>query len=179
MDKKTTIAGLLIVMLFMGAAEVMGGLPRMDKPKVVVGVKLVDGDYFRSDKFNTQDDMYVWGDNLDPGVTSVDIYIVKDKDWNDGESIGSYVAHKVSVNVQGGEFGPVLVWPADLTVGKYDIIANTDTSEDPAVWDEGVDALDSATTFGVAVTPELNTIALMGVGLISMIGFIGISRRRG
>ena len=133
MNKKTT-TGLLIIMLFMGAADVMGGV--MNKPKVVVGVKLVGGDYFRSDKFNTQDDVYVWGDNLNPGVTSVDIYIVEDKDWNNGELIGSYVAHKFGVAVHGGEFGPVLVWAAGstgLTVGKYDIVANTDTSENPAV----------------------------------------------
>ena len=168
MDKKTTIAGLLIVMLFIGT----GSASAFD---IVAETKNNNGEFVDTQVFYTNEDLYVWG----CGFTGhVDIYVVTDKNWEDGQSFADdIIKTKSDVLLLCNYNNPaahILVWPNPLDEGKYDVIVDTNGDK---IYDSGPDGLDAFNAAGFTVTPELSTMSLMGVGLISMLGYIGISKR--
>jgi hypothetical protein len=53
----------------------------------------------------------------------VDIHVIPDQDWNDGDPITADATGSIeTVSVVNGDVGPVLVWHAPLVPGKYDIV---------------------------------------------------------
>ena len=157
------IIGLLAAMLVAGAGSVSAF-------KFVIETKVSGNDYVATDEFEVGEDVYVWGLGFwDP----VDVYIVPDRnDWQDGDSIGKAVASKKSIYINGRH---TKIWSAPLTIGKYDVVVDDDQDGE---YDEGIDFVDSMQTFGFEVVPEASTVVLMGAGLVSMIGYVGVRRRR-
>ncbi len=162
MNKKTMITGLLAIMLILGAGSAATF-------NIVVETKKLNGDYVICDKFDTSEDVYVWGYGL---TNNVDVYIVSDRDWENGDTIteGDIVASKLGTNINTQH---VRVWSNPIIVGEYDVFVDTNNNK---IYDFGVDAIDSASIVGFEVVPEADTIVLMGAGLLSMIGYIGIRR---
>jgi hypothetical protein len=71
----------------------------------------------------------------------VDIHIVHDPDWNDGDPIPQDVTGAVeTVSVVNGGVGPVLVWHAPLAPGSYDIVIDANRNR---VYNAATDGLDS------------------------------------
>jgi len=117
-------------------------------------------------------------------TTNVDIYVVHDRDWNDGDHIPSDVTGAVeTVSVVSGDVGPVLVWHARLTPGSYDIVIDANRN---GVYDAATDGLDSGSPGFVVVaspppTPPTDVPALTPHGIIALLGLlcvIGVSRIR-
>lgn len=168
------ITGFLVAMLIICAGSASAYL------KIVVGVKEDDGSLSQTDWFTPQDDVWVAGYDFDQTSSPVDIYIVKDKDnWVCGENI-TYETNAVKASVTdvklkaNGMFDPVEVWTTPA-VGKYDLIVDVNRN---GKYDCGIDGMNSLTTFGIEVVPEMSTMVLMGAGLVSMMGYVGIRKRR-
>jgi len=76
----------------------------------------------RRDTYRVDENVYTTGSGFTPS-TNVDIHVVPDQDWNDGDPIPADVTGAVeTVSVNNGDVGPVLVWHAPLTPGSYDIV---------------------------------------------------------
>lgn len=73
------------------------------------------------DKYRTNEDVYVAGSGFLPD-SDVDVYIVNDRAWSDGEEIGAYVEMDTFTADGDGNIGPVVIWSAPLRVGKYDVV---------------------------------------------------------
>jgi hypothetical protein len=72
--------------------------------------------------YRVDEDVYAAGSGFATG-TNVDIRVIPDQDWNDGDPIPPDVTGAVeTVSVVNGDVGPVLVWNAPLVPGKYDIV---------------------------------------------------------
>ncbi|RKX24500.1 MAG: hypothetical protein DRP47_11280, partial [Candidatus Zixiibacteriota bacterium] len=72
--------------------------------------------------YRVDEDVYAAGSGFTPG-TNVDIHVVHDQDWNDGDPISQDVTGAVeTVSVVDGDIAPVLVWHAPLAPGSYDIV---------------------------------------------------------
>jgi len=119
--------------------------------------------YAPSRLFSTTDNVYMFGYNL--GDSPLNVYVVADRNWASNDTLPGTPIH---VNYANNEFKSLGKFPA----GKYDIIV--DRNKD-GKYDE-CDAIDSATSFGFEVAPELSTFALFGLGLISV---AGIAIRKG
>ena len=109
--------------------------------------------------FNPNEDVYCYGGNL-PLNDVVDIYIVVDKAWAVGDSIGTDISDDGVNAVSTDNSGNILtakIWTAPLTLGEYDIVFDLDQ-------DGELDANDPVDDFtfseGVEVVPEFTTIAL-------------------
>ena len=169
MDKKIMIIGLLAAMLIVGAGSVSAFY-------FVIETKASGNDFNATDEFDVSEDVYVWGYGFsDP----VDVYIVPDRnDWQDDDPIAAMdgigttvVKRNISINQRHTK-----IWKAPLTIGKYDVVVDDDQN---GKYDEETDFVDSVTTFGFEVLPEASTVVLMGAGLVSMIGYVGVRRIRG
>jgi hypothetical protein len=82
----------------------------------------------------------------------VDVYIVSDRAWTDGDPIPpdvSGVTETVTTDSSGG-LGPVEVWPRLLTVGEYDIVFDANQN---GVYDALFDAVDDPNHPGFVVQP--------------------------
>ena len=115
----------------------------------------------------------------------MDIHIVHDPDWNDGDLIPQDVTGAVeTVSVVNGGVGPVLVWHAPLAPGSYDIVIDANQN---GVYDASADGLDRGSPAFVVVAdappaPPVPVPALAPPGIIALIGLlcvIGVSRIRG
>jgi hypothetical protein len=93
------------------------------------------------DVFFTDEDVWALGGGFIPGDW-IDIYVVPDRDWTDGDAIQppNDVSNGVE-NVQADVNGDVhaLVWPQPLIVGAYDIVYDAD---EDGFYDWGTDAID-------------------------------------
>ncbi|NIA11458.1 MAG: PKD domain-containing protein, partial [Nitrospiraceae bacterium] len=99
-------------------------------------------------RYRANENVYAAGSGFTPG-TSVDIHVVQDRDWNDGDQIPQDVTGAVeTVPVTNGDVGPVLVWHAPLTPGRYDIVIDANRN---GVYDTSTDGLDSGSPGFVVV----------------------------
>jgi len=78
------------------------------------------------DSFLTTEDVYAYIKSTGTGSKTVDIYVEKNRDWDDGDSLtGADKITKTTQTLTGSSttyHGPYLVWSATLTAGDYDII---------------------------------------------------------
>jgi hypothetical protein len=130
------------------------------------------------DTYSANEDVYAAGSGFAAG-TNVDIYVVPDQDWNDGDPIPADVtgsADTVSVN---GDIGPVLVWHAPLVIGEYDIVIDANQN---GVYNTSTDGLDSGSPgFVVVADAPVPVPALAPIGIIALIGLLcvaGVGRIR-
>ncbi len=123
--------------------------------------------------FDLNEDVYCYAGNL-PANDLVNIYIVPNKAWSVGDSIGSDVSGGVEI-VSTDAFGDIvttLIWTAPLTVGKYDIIV--DVNQDGVLdANEPVDGLTMGE--GFEAIPEFPTIALP---VAAILGLMFLFQRR-
>ncbi|MCW4033133.1 MAG: choice-of-anchor L domain-containing protein, partial [Candidatus Bathyarchaeota archaeon] len=101
--------------------------------------------------FLTREAVYAVGGGFLPG-TSVNIYIVNHVVWADGMAIPFDVSsdgmNTVSINPSGG-FGPIIVWPAPLTKGSYDIVFDANQN---GQYDAGIDFVDHISLSGFTIS---------------------------
>ena len=122
--------------------------------------------------YRVDEDVYAAGSGFASG-TEVEIYVVHDRDWNDGDPIPGDVTGSVeTVSVNNSDVGPVLVWHAPLTTGRYDIVIDANRN---GVYDAATDGLDGGSPGFVVVpeTPPAPVPALTPVGVIVLIGLLG------
>jgi hypothetical protein len=128
------------------------------------------------------EDVYAAGSGFTTG-TNVDIHVVSDQDWNDGDQIPADVTGSVeTVSVVNGDVGPVLVWHAPLVIGEYDIVIDANRNR---VYDASTGGLDSGSPGFVVVAgappvpvPVLTPPGIIGlIGLLCVIGMSRIGRR--
>ena len=141
------------------------------------------------DTYRVDADVYVTGSGFAAG-TNVDIYIVRDHYWYDGNPIPSDVTGSVeTVPAVNGAVGPVLVWHAPLVIGEYDIVIDANQN---GIYDVSTDGLDSGLSGFVVIgmpsapvpvpasvpVPVLTPIGIITlIGLLCVIGMIRIRRR--
>ena len=123
--------------------------------------------------FDLNEDVYCYAGNL-PDNDLVNIYVVPNKAWSVGDSIGSDVSggvETVSTDAS-GEIGVTQIWTALLTAGKYDIIV--DVNQDGILdANEPVDGLTMGE--GFEAIPEFPTIVLP---MAAILGLAFIFQRR-
>ena len=126
------------------------------------------------DAYRTNEDVYATGSGFAAG-TNVDIYVVPDQDWNDGDPVGYIVAVSggtVSIN---GNVDPVLIWHDPLVAGVYDIVVDANRN---GVYDALADGLDSEIQQGFVViadappSPPVSVPTLAPHGIIALIGLL-------
>ena len=114
----------------------------------------------------------------------MDIHVLHDRDWNDGNQIPADVTGSVeTVSVNDGGIAPVLVWHAPLTRGHYDIVIDANQN---GIYDAATDGLDSGSPGFVVIpnipdTPPTDVPTLTPHGIIALIGLlcvIAVSRIR-
>jgi len=134
--------------------------------------------------YRVDEDVYAAGSGFTS--TNVDIHVVQDQDWNDGDPIPADVTGAVeTVSVVNGDIAPVLVWHAPLTPGRYDIVIDANRN---GVYNAATDGLDSGSPGFVVIagsppTPPVPVPAITPIGIIALIGLLcvaGVGRiRRG
>ena len=126
--------------------------------------------------FDLNEDVYCYAGNLTPDDPAVDIYVVPNKAWSVGESIGSDVSGGVgTVSTDGsGNIGDTLIWSASLTAGNYDIIVDLDQD---GVLDAGEPVDDVTFGEGFEAIPEFSTIAIPVAAILWLL-FLFSQRRK-
>lgn len=127
------------------------------------------------DEYPDDEDIYVMGAGFTAG-TDVRIFVVLDRDWNDGDSIPSQGAVAVLGDAisASGTVGPVPVWHAPLAPGEYDIVIDANRND---VYDAATDGLDRGSPCFVVIadappTPPAPVPALDPTGIIALIGLL-------
>ena len=128
------------------------------------------------DRFRMDADVYATGSRFT--TANVDIYVVPDQDWNNGNPIPPDVTGAVeTVSVVAGAISTVRVWHAPLVIGEYDIVVDANQN---GVYDASTDGLDSGSP-GFVVIASVPVPALTPLGLIALIGLLcvaGVGRIR-
>jgi subtilase family serine protease len=121
------------------------------------------------DTYRVDADVYATGSGFT--TATVDIYVVHDRDWNNGDQIPSDVTGAVeTASVANGDVGPVLVWHAPLMIGEYDIVI--DANQD-GFYNAATDGLDSGSPgFVVIDMPSVPVPALAPIGIIALVGLL-------
>jgi hypothetical protein len=101
------------------------------------------------DTYFTDEDVYATGSGFRRN-SDVDVYIVGDRAWTDGDPIPADVSHGVeTVATDGaGNLGPALVWPRPLTPGEYDMVFDANQN---GVYDAATDVVDDPNHPGFVV----------------------------
>jgi len=73
------------------------------------------------DRYRTNEDVWVSASGFLPD-SYVDVYVVRDRAWRDGDAIPSYVVKKTIQTDGSGNLGPARIWSAPLDVGEYDVV---------------------------------------------------------
>jgi hypothetical protein len=127
------------------------------------------------------------------GDKKVDVYFVKNAKWKAGDSIAdSDILHSESVKLKDiCSKNGVLVWKANTQAGKYDMFVDVSNCEIIQAWNPNADcskikkvynpcmgdAVDSKRKIvGLEILPEVATSILLGLGLLSMVGYVTIKR---
>jgi len=112
--------------LFVGTANPVGGLEIWQAPPQGEG-KSTDEARVGKDVYAVWDDVYATGTGFQPN-TDIDVYVVDDLAWSDGDPIPADVGDGMNTVTtdDDGNFGPTLVWEAPLTSGEYDIVFDAD-----------------------------------------------------
>lgn len=115
--------------LFVGTANPFEGLEIWQAPPQGEG-ESCDEVEVGKDVFAWTDDVYATGSGFQPN-TDVDVYIVSDLAWSDGDDIPPDIGDGVDTVTTDdyGNFGPAIVWEAPLTPGEYDIVFDVDRDE--------------------------------------------------
>lgn len=113
---------------------------------------LPQGDVVATDENGVEKNLFLANEDVAVSVkdgsftpgSQVDIYVVVDAAWNEGDAITADVSggvDTVTVNANGA-FGPPppVVWPAPLTPGRYDVVCDANRN---VVFDAG-DGVDDA-----------------------------------
>ena len=104
------------------------------------------------DVYNVLEIVYAMGSGF-PGSSFVDVYIVLDDAWTNGDTIPPDVSSDgVNMNVPtdgAGNLAPVNIWDPPLTPGEYDIVF--DENVDPGVYDPPQDVVDDPNHPGFSV----------------------------
>lgn len=98
--------------------------------------------------------------NITVTATQVDIYIVSDSNsWTNGTNLADVSGgKKTNTTNSSGYLELMRIWSPTLTVGKYDIVVDTDRN---GMYNSTVDYVDSLTATGFEVTPvPVPTLAL-------------------
>jgi hypothetical protein len=82
-----------------------------------------------------------------------------------------------------GNFGPMEIWAipggASITHHEYDIIVDKQSDVNTGIYNAASDGIDSATAVGItAPVPELPTIFLFSVGLLTLAGYVLWKKKR-
>jgi len=127
-----------------------------------------------TDPYRVDADVYGTGSGFT--TANVDIYVVPDQDWNNGNPIPSEVTGAAeTVSVVNGEIAPVLARHARLVIGEYDIVIDANRN---GVYDASTDGLDSGSPGFVVIdmpptyTPSASVPALAPIGIIVLIGLL-------
>ena len=137
----------------------------------------------KSDLFFTDENVYAIGVGFVP-FDWINISVVQDRDWTDGDVIpadeSSDGVNPVQADANGSVFA--LVWPQPLTVGTYDIVFDADQN---GVYNARLDAVDGASP-GIVVQerPEVEAVPVLttlGLGLLMvfmvLVAVLGLTRR--
>ena len=132
------------------------------------------------DTFDLSESIYCYAGNLPQDDPEVDIYVVPNGEWNIGYSIGDDVSsdgvNQVSTDASGNIVpDPVLIWPATLVAGNYDIIVDLDQD---GILDEGEPVDDITLEEGVEAVPEFSTIAIPVASILGLLFFFNHRKRR-
>jgi PKD repeat protein len=113
-----------------------------------VGVEYIPPEGWSSDDIGAEvnaycefEDVYTTGSSF-PHDTNVDIYIVSDYTWGDGMSIPTDVSsdgYNTVMTDSDGNLGPVVIWPAPVDPGEYDIVFDANQN---GVYDALIDYVD-------------------------------------
>jgi hypothetical protein len=137
----------------------------------------------KKDLFFTDEDVYAIGSGFEPSDW-INISVVPDRDWKDGDPIPADVSSDGVNTVQADANGSVfaLVWPQPLTVGEYDIVFDANQN---GTYDFGTDAVDGASP-GIVVQERPAAVAApvlttLGLGLLTvfmvLVAILGLKRR--
>ena len=105
-------------------------------------------------------------------VSDVDVYVVNNRAWRSGDKVTSYVK-KTRVSLSDLCAGKANM--GQITPGSYDVFIDADSN---GVYNPGKgDAVDGkCRIIGFEVLPEVASIALLGVGLIGVVGYARLKR---
>jgi hypothetical protein len=123
--------------------------------------------------FVLNEDIYCHAGNLPPDQV-MDIYIVPNKAWSVGDSIGTDISDGLNT-VSTDSFGSIpttKIWPAPLTAGEYDIVVDVDRD---GILDVNEPVDDFTLNDGVEIIPEFPLIA---IPVISLLAILAILNRR-
>ena len=142
------------------------------------------------DLYRTDETVYATGTGF-PTNTDVDVYIVGDLAWTDGDGIPADVSGFVeTVTTTGdGDLGPANVWPPPLTPGEYDMVFDVNRN---GAYDAGIDVVDDPNhpgfvvrynPVGGEVAPRLGSdlapwLALVVVIVLATMGVAAARRQR-
>ncbi len=103
------------------------------------------------DAFSTGDNVYATASGLFPS-SNVDIYVVEDREWSNGDPIPADVGDGMDTTISDdtGNLGPVITWAAPLEVGEYDLVL--DVNQD-GFYDPLIDLVDDPNEPGFVVLP--------------------------
>jgi len=109
---------------------------------------------------------------------TVNIYIVKDRNWSDNDNLSNMDIIKSITNIKVSNNDVLAIWNASLTEGKYDIFVDNDmdgkyTKGGAGQENDMVEGWNTTgmNAIGFQVLPELLTAVLIGAGFIAMTGY--------
>jgi hypothetical protein len=123
-----------------------------------LGVQVeLSSDMWSSDSVGSPKDEFAVGDVMYVTVPAagqtVTFYVTTHHTtWNNGDTLTdvSGGAEEITLNPSGNQ--TIQIWPPPLTVGIYDIVMDANNN---AVYDAGIDRIDSLQMAGVNVIPEM------------------------
>ena len=132
--------------------------------------------------FLEHEDMYVMGSGLDKGNYSV---YIQPEPVEMGETLvagddPSGAQNWTNITVDNAPFGPTEIWhnitrPGGITFEEWDVVLDKDAGGTYSA-DDGITS--ACKEGGVAPVPEMLTIALFGMGLLTLTGYVYLGRRR-
>jgi hypothetical protein len=117
---------------------------------ITPSVKSTDSSGNPRSEFTTSETVYASGAYF-PAYTDVDIYIVEDREWTDGDPIPADISGGVET-VQtdaDGNLPVTAVWAPTLVVGEYDLVIDANQN---GYYNAGIDAVDDPNHPGFVVT---------------------------
>jgi hypothetical protein len=167
------VGAVLALMLFSAAANATTVPDVCDSTwTVIVEAQNENGDFYPTDTFETSEDVYVSGFMVGDNVN---VYVTVDRNWSNNDNITAVANVKNSKLNQNIPTPETYIKMGSFDPGKYDVVV--DRNRD-GLYTKDCDAVDSATILGFQVLPELATIGLLGLGIVSMTGYFALSRKK-